>query len=556
MVRKVLNFIGREIGGLHEAAYLLGFFAILSQILALVRDRLLAFTFGASNTLDMYYAAFRIPDLIFVSIASIVSLSVLIPFLMEQLEKGKEAAKEFIDSVFTIFFFVIGTVSVVVWIFTPELLQTFFPSVTSDMQTFVSMTRIMLLSPILLGFSNFLASITQVYKRFFTYALSPVVYNIGIIIGIVFLYPRMGLTGLAWGVVLGTFLHWFIQVPFVMKKRLFPRITFTAQLKNVQRVMLISIPRTITLSSHEITKFFLVSMASLLAGGAISIFSFAWNLQSVPLSVIGVSYSLAAFPVLTRLYAKGERDKFFAHIVTSTKHIMFWSVPIMVLFIVLRAQIVRVILGAGSFSWTDTRLTAAALALFVVSLVPQSLTLLFVRAHYARGNTKNPLIINIISAVIIIASAFILVRVYVYVPLFKYFIERLLRVEDTPGAIVLMLPLGFSLGAIINMCAHWISFHREYPIYSRVLARPIFQIVSASIIMGYVTYNLLGVFDTVFDINTFLGIFLQGFVSGILGIVVCVGVLMALGSTELMDIGKTLKRRIWRTKVIPPDASI
>jgi putative peptidoglycan lipid II flippase len=105
MVKRFLNFISREIGGLHEAAYLLGAFAVVSQILALVRDRLLAYKFGATHALDIYYAAFRIPDFIFVAIASMVSISVLIPFLMEKIDSGEKEAKEFIDAIFSVFFY-------------------------------------------------------------------------------------------------------------------------------------------------------------------------------------------------------------------------------------------------------------------------------------------------------------------------------------------------------------------------------------------------------------------------------------------------------------------
>ena len=107
MVKKFLTMMGKEIRGLHEAAYLLAFFAFLSQILALVRDKLLAYMFGAGQTLDIYYAAFRIPDLIFVSIASVVSASVLVPFFIDRYNNDPDKGRRFIDSVFSAFFLVI-----------------------------------------------------------------------------------------------------------------------------------------------------------------------------------------------------------------------------------------------------------------------------------------------------------------------------------------------------------------------------------------------------------------------------------------------------------------
>ena len=107
MVKKFLTFLGRESGGLHEAAYLLAAFAFLSQILGLVRDRLLAHNFGAGLDLDLYYAAFRIPDFLFVSIASLVSVSVLIPLLVERID-DKEKSRIFVNNVFSFFFNCLG----------------------------------------------------------------------------------------------------------------------------------------------------------------------------------------------------------------------------------------------------------------------------------------------------------------------------------------------------------------------------------------------------------------------------------------------------------------
>ncbi len=553
MVKNFFRLITKEIGGLHEAAYLLGFFALFSQILALVRDRLLANTFGASHVLDSYYAAFRIPDFIFVSIASMVSISVLIPFLMEKIHNSESEAKEFIDAIFSVFFFLICAVGIIVFIFTPQLLHYFFPAFNTDFDTLTSMTRIMLLSPIFLGFSNFLASITQIYRRFFIYAISPVVYNVGIIIGIVVFYPLIGITGLAWGVALGAFLHFFIQVPFVVRKALFPRIHLKIDWQPVKRVILLSLPRTLTVSSNEIARFFLIALASGLTGGAISIFSLSWNLQSVPLSIVGVSYSLAAFPVLTRLFTTGDTKRFVSQMILTSQHIIFWSVPIMTLFIVLRAQIVRVILGSGHFNWNDTRLTAAALALFTISLIPQSLTMLFVRAYYSRGNTQKPLLMNIISAGIIIACSYVLVLVFNNYMLFRNFIESLLRVSDIPGTVVLMLPLGYSIGVTINMIIHWVAFELDFKGYSAAVLRTTFEVFSASVIMGAVTYGALAVLDKVFDLETFMGIFLQGFIAGIIGIIVGIILLIALKNKELVEISKALKRKIWKAEPIPSD---
>jgi len=120
------------------------------------------------------------------------------------------------------------------------------------------------------------------------------------------------------------------------------------------------------------------------------------------------------------------REKFVENVVVATRHILFWSLPVVVLFIVLRAQIVRTILGTGEFGWAETRLTAAALALFAVSLVAQSIVLLFVRGYYAAGNTMKPLLVNILSAGGIVVSAYLFINIFEASQFFRDFIDNCL----------------------------------------------------------------------------------------------------------------------------------
>lgn len=561
-MNRILGFFNREISGVHQAAYLLGFFAICSQILALFRDRILASRFGAGDILDLYYSAFRIPDLLFVTVASIVSISVLIPFLLEHSQKSQEEAKKFIDSVFTFFFCFMLVSGLLAYFLAPTILKILFPPFvnTDSFPKLLALTRILILSPVFLGLSNLLASITQIHKRFFLYALSPVFYNVGIIVGIVFLYPQFGLNGLGFGVVIGALLHAGIQIPFVISKGMFPKLRFPFEWSVVKKIITTSIPRTITVSSNELTELFLISYASFLIPGSISIFNFSFNLQSVPFSIIGVSYSLAAFPLLTKLFSSGSKQEFVDQMATSTRHIIFWSVPISVMFVVLRAQIVRTILGVGNFNWDDTRLTAAALALFTVSLLAQNLVTLFVRAYYSRGKTKTPLVMNVLSSLFIVVLSYMLVYVFQHNFLFREFIESLFKVSGIPGTIVLMLPLGFSVGVLLNLVVHWIGFNMDFPTYSKTVMKTLYQVLSASVVMGYVSYISLGVFDMFFhsliDISTTLGIFLQGFVAGITGLIVFVILLMLLKNKEIVEVWSALHRKIWKAKVVAPDATV
>ena len=547
----------QETNGLHQAAFLLGVFAFASQLLALFRDKLLAYTFGAGSHLDLYYAAFRIPDFLFVTIGSLVSLSVLIPFLIVQYEKGIDETKRFVDSVFTLFLLCISSASLLFICFAPHIISFVFPGFSfSEKKEVVSMMRILLFSPIFLGISNMYGSLTQSKHRFLVYSLSPLLYNVGIIVGITLFYPIFGMQGLVYGVVLGALLHALIQLPTVFHLELLPKITLSPDFRLVKELFLHAFPRTLTLSASHIAIFFLLSFASFMNPGSIAVFSLAFNLQSVPLSIFGVSYSMAAFPTLSRLSAKGDKEHFLSHFISSAQQILFWVIPSSVLFIVLRAHIVRVVLGAGQFDWSATRLTAAVLALFCVSLVFQSLTLLFVRGLYALGQTGRPFYITIISNAVIIAVSFGCIQLFTTVPLFQYFIESLLKISDIEGSVVTMLALGFTLGSIIEGVWIWFLFRKLCSGFSKPLIKSLFRISSAGIVMGFVTFLSLRVLGPLFGLTTFWAVFSQAVISGLVGIIAGVIILSILKSPELYSATHSIKKKFWKTSIVSPDSEL
>ena len=553
MVKKFFGLLSKEISGLHEAAYLLAFFTFLSQLLGLIRDRMLAGAFGASAALDAYYAAFRIPDLIFVAIASIVSVSILVPFIIERLRKSDTETREFLDAIFSFFSVLMFVVSAVAFFLTPALLALIFPKLIAGAYgaELVAMTRWLLFSPILLGFSNLLASATQAKHRFFSYAISPILYNAGIIFGFVVFYPLFGLVGLALGVVLGALSHLVVQVISVGK--LLPRFRLPFNFQIIKQVVVVSFSRTLALSASQIASLALMAFAAYLAAGSVSVFNFSWNLQSVPLAIVGASYTVALFPTISRLLGAGEKEKFLKEMTTAARHIIFWSLPVIALFIVLRAQIVRTVLGSGNFDWSDTRLTAAALALFAVSILAQSLILLFVRGYYAGGNTKKPLIINLLSAALIVIFAFGFLWLFKRWEFFHYFVESLLRVDNVAGAEVLMLPLGFSAAQIVNVAIYWFYFARRFPTFSPIVSRTFFEVFSTSVIMGFISYRALNVFDKIFNLETLPGIFFQGFFAGLIGIAVGIVILILLKNQEIKEVWLTLHHKIWKAKPIAPE---
>ncbi|MDD5318469.1 MAG: lipid II flippase MurJ [Candidatus Pacebacteria bacterium] len=557
MVRNIFKTLNKEISGVHQAAFLLGFFALASQFLALIRDRLLAHNFGAGQTLDVYYAAFRVPDLIYLSIASLVSISVLIPFFSGMIEDKKEETKDFFDALFTSFMIMMIVVSVIAYIFLPKLTNILLPGASlKEAADVASLSRILLIQPICLGISNLLGIVTQMYKRFFIYALSPVFYNAMIIFGIIFLSPYYGIKGVVAGVVLGGIAHFLIQIPFVWQKGFVPRFRLKFDRKKLFKIMMLSVPRTITLSAVSIESIFITSFASLMSSGSIAVFNFSLNLQSVPLAIIGVSYASAAFPTLSALFCRGEREKFLEHMNVAARQIIFLSLPVTALFVVLRAQIVRVILGSGHFSWNDTRLTAACLALFTVSLVAQGLEILFIRAYYAAGKTTKPLMVNLISSVLTITLPYVFMKLFTDVPVFAFFIESLFKIEHIPGSIVLMLPLGFSIGTIINAIVFWFMFAKDFSSSAKPLTVTFFHSFAGAVIMGFAAYIGLGISAPWFNDDTLMGVFSQGLTGGVFGIAVGLFILKLLRNPELEELIQSLQvrfSRIKKDKIVVPE---
>ena len=340
MVKRVLKLVYSEIRGLHQAAYILALFAFGSQLLALVRDRLLAHIFGAGNELDLYYAAFRIPDILFVIFVSVLSVYVLLPFVSQaKQDKDSQAGSHVLAQMFTLFLIGYSVVALIVFVIAPFLVPIMFPGLMEQGETLVLLMRILLLQPLLLGISSLFGVVTQLSHRFVLYAISPLIYNIGIILGITVLYPYFGIIGLSLGVVGGALGHMLVQLPLVCKSELAFGLAKVFDRGLIKSVVLVALPRALTLSLHQIVLLVLVGVATLMSAGSVSVFQFAHNLQSVPLVIIGMSYSVAAFPVLADLFARKELAAFNNHLITALRHIIFWSFPVVALVIVLRAQI-------------------------------------------------------------------------------------------------------------------------------------------------------------------------------------------------------------------------
>jgi putative peptidoglycan lipid II flippase len=553
MVRRVFNFMYREVRGLHQAAYILALFAIGSQILAVVRDRLLAHLFGAGSELDLYYAAFRIPDLMFVLFASVLSVYVLLPFVSRYTEEGgTEAGARVISQVFSIFLIMYSVMAVVLALTAHWYIPKLFPGFLEHAALLSTLTQILMFQAFLLGVSSLCGVVTQMSHRFVLYAISPLFYNIGIIFGVAVLYPYFGLSGLVAGVVIGALGHLLIQVPFVASSDYRFGFVFTYDWVLLRDVLFVSIPRALTLSVNQIVLLVLTGMATTMAVGSVSVFQFAFNLQSVPLAVIGMSYSVAAFPTLSTLLAKNMTKEFNHQLLTALRHIIFWAIPISALVIVLRAQIVRVLLGTGAFDWGDTRLVAAALAIFVISLIAQSVLLLLIRAFYAGGRTVVPLLVSVCSSLLSVALAMYLLGVYQASESFRLFLESTLRLEGVAGVEILVLVLAFIAGQFLQLIVLMVISVYTFSISYRPLIRLFAEAFAAALAGGFSAYAaLLFVVDGI-NQDTFIGISLQGLVAGVMGMTAVILVYSLVKAPELFEIYRSFHSKIFKTDIIAP----
>jgi putative peptidoglycan lipid II flippase len=540
MVGRILERISAPIRGLHQAAYLLAGLTLASQILALLRDRVFAHTFGAGELLDLYYAAFRVPDIVFALICSLVSAYVLIPRITDA---DREGTRRMLSESMTFLLGFGGTICAVLAIFAPQLLSFLYPDLAGSVyrEEFVLLTRLLLVQPILLGLSGVLASVTQVHRRFALFALSPVLYNIGIIAGAVFLYPQWGLPGIGIGVVIGALAYLAVNIPVIMGADVVPRLALPT-FARMFPIMRDSFPRSLALGMGSVTALILVALASRIGTGAVSVFTFAGNLEAVPLALIGSSYAVAAFPALSKAFGTRQPEEFARILSSSTRHIILWSLVALGLVAVLRAHIVRVVLGTGAFDWNATRLTAALLVVLAVGLVAQGLILLFSRALYAAQQSWRPFFYQLAAGVLTVGIAVVLLAQGNSESL--SLLARILRVEDVEGTEILLIALASTIGQLFLALISLVAATNIAPGLARSLVRPTVDGAIAAFSGGLAAYTALVFEGGIAPLTTLATVFIEGFVAGLIGLSIAGLTLYLLENGEFMVMKNAFDRMV------------
>ncbi len=503
------------------AALVIAVLSVLSRVLGVVRDRILAGTFGAGHTLDMYYAAFRFPDLIFnLLVLGALSAGFIPMFTSLWSGEERERAWRLTNNILNILCALLALLCGLGIIGAPLIVRLVAPGFAPEtLPTLITLTRIMFLSPFLLGLSSIVGSVLQSRRRFFVYSLSPIFYNLGIIAGALLLVPRFGVTGLGWGVALGSLAHLAVQLPTFRGLGFHYQKVFDWRDKSVRAVFRMMSARTIGLAVTQINLMVITIIASTLATGSLTVFNLANNLQSFPVSIFGISFALAVFPLMS---AKPTPENITTLFSRTFRQIMFFIIPAMVIMLSLRAHVVRLVLGSGQFDWNATILTVDTLALFIISFFAQATLPLLTRSFYAQSNSRTPLYAGLVAEVANVSLTLYFARLY-----------------GAPG-----LALGFSLSSIINFSLLFILLRRSVGnLDEKRIIRSVFKYTVAAICATIAIQAMKLLIWPYADLTRFWGVLLQASAAGLFGSLVYLAVCSLLKSEEFIELWQAFKQR-------------
>ncbi|MCD4811087.1 oligosaccharide flippase family protein [bacterium] len=395
----------------------------LTKILGFVKLRIVAQLFGASHELDIFWAAFTIPDIIFLVIVAGSVNAAIIPILTDMLyDKGKKSLNMLFNKLTVLFASVIMIFVTILFIFTPQIAQWLISSNStaglifdlsgtlqaSDISSFISIMRIGLISPFFLGLSAFVTAYLQVRKQFFVTALAPVFYNLAMIVcPLLFVkYGGMGVNGLALASIVGTTLHLGIQIPLFLKYYKEGRVDFRESIRgifrdsSVIRALKLATPRVLSILGEQFSVVVNTVISFTLTAGTLSAYKFAFSLHMFPINIIGSAVAQVTLPDLAKLSREKDRGEFKVVLNNAIQFAMYLVLPIVSVLMILRLPIVRLTFGSGAFDWEDTLLTSWCLVLLGLSILGQTLMQIIMRAFYALKDTWKALIITVVGIAI------------------------------------------------------------------------------------------------------------------------------------------------------------
>ena len=413
LVEKIHNFTQKKQHTILSASIVLGVTFGISAVLGFLRSRFLyaAFFKCCVAQLDVYNAAFRLPDLIFKLLVTGALSASFIPVFSNFLQKSEKKAYEMASSVINILLIVFFIASVIVLIFARPLNGLIAAGFSPEqLDLMVNLTRILLLAQIFFLISNFITAILQVNQIFIIPALSPIVYNLFIIISIFTLAPSFGIYGVVYGAVIGAFFHLAIQIPVARRLGFKYSFIINPKLGGVKEVFRLMIPRSLSLGLGEIENTVTLFFASGLSLGSISLLNLALQLMYLPSRIFGTTIGQASLPILSKNIARNELSEFRNTVDKILLQSLFVALPITVLTLIQRLAIVRLLFGSQNFPWSATITTARILAFLTPAIVCQAIIQILIRSFYALHNTKIPFKISFVSLIFNVLTSFLLVN--------------------------------------------------------------------------------------------------------------------------------------------------
>lgn len=383
-------------------AIIVGLAFVLSRILGLVREQVLASQFGTSREMDAYVSAFRIPDLLFLVVIAGSFGAAFIPVFGDFVTRGdRKRASELASAVLTWAGIAVVAVSLIAFVLARPLMAVVAPGFDSETTGLsVDLMRILLLSPIFLGTGIAFKGILEAQHQFTLPALAPLIYNATIIVGAIWFAPTYGIHAVGWAVIVGALGHLLVQVPGIIRSDLTFRPSLSRQVDGLREVARLLGPRIIGLAAFQFNFIAINAFASTTSAERVSALNYAWQLLMLPHGVIALSISTVIFPTLAALYGQGKDEDFRRTLDRALRPLLFLSIPAGVGLLMLREPLVAFIYQRGSFGSRSTELVATPLAWFAIGLLGYALTEILSRVFYATRDTKTPVITGVITMIL------------------------------------------------------------------------------------------------------------------------------------------------------------
>jgi putative peptidoglycan lipid II flippase len=394
-----------------RAGLIVTFLFLVSRILGYVRTVAIAASVRDIGELGPFFAAFRIPDFLFQLVAAGALSSALIPVVSALFATDEDArAWRVVSTVTTLMLSALLVLAAVVLLVAPQLVAFIAPGFdAAELAQTTELTRIMVLSPLLLAAGSVATSALNARGRFAASGMAPLVYNLAIILGAVVLVPLFGIRGLAYGVVAGAAGHVLVQLPTLARigARIRPRLELGDP--QARLALLLMAPRAIGLGATQVVFLVMTSLATTLGDQALAVFNFAFSLLQIPIGVIGVPLGVVLLPSLAREAATGGMEAFRRLLVRGLSMLGYVMIGLAVLGIVVSTDVVRLLFGFAHIGEGAITATALTLAAFLVGLTAHSLIAVLARAFYALQDTRTPVMAALVAVVVnvVVANALV-----------------------------------------------------------------------------------------------------------------------------------------------------